>query len=108
MDRLGRFEDDDVRLGQAFVDVAAIGVLQQRKVADAERRAEQLQHALDGRSSCSRPRASAANVMASPSGSLQPVALAVGGDLHGAGRGLAGVCCDHGALVVDALSMVKL
>ncbi|MBW3659048.1 MAG: GAF and ANTAR domain-containing protein [Actinobacteria bacterium] len=48
-DEPGGFEEEDVRLGQAFGDVAAIGILQQRKVADAERRAEQLQHALDSR-----------------------------------------------------------
>lgn len=45
----GRFEDDDVRLGQAFADVAAIGVLQERKVTQAKRRASQLQQALDSR-----------------------------------------------------------
>lgn len=42
----GEFEDDDVRLAQAFADVAAIGILQERKVSDAERRSQQLQEAL--------------------------------------------------------------
>jgi GAF domain-containing protein len=48
-DEPGPFEDDDVRLGQAFADVAAIGILQERKVTAAQRRADQLQHALDTR-----------------------------------------------------------
>jgi GAF domain-containing protein len=48
-DRTGDFDDDDIRLGQAFADAAAIGILQERKVANAERRAEHLQHALDSR-----------------------------------------------------------
>ena len=47
--RPGRFDDDDIRLAQAFADVAAIGIMQERKVTSAERRAEQLQHALDSR-----------------------------------------------------------
>lgn len=46
---MGVFRDDDVRLAQAFADVAAIGILQQRTVAAAEERAEQLQHALHSR-----------------------------------------------------------
>ncbi|HVL99220.1 MAG TPA: GAF and ANTAR domain-containing protein [Egibacteraceae bacterium] len=45
----GAFEENDVRLAQAFADIAAIGILQQRKVADAEDRAHQLQSALDSR-----------------------------------------------------------
>ncbi len=45
----GPFHGDDIRLGQAFADVAAIGILQQRKVVEAEQRAAQLQHALDSR-----------------------------------------------------------
>lgn len=48
-ERPGSFHEDDVRLGQAFADVAAIGILQQRKVTDAQRRADQLQHALNSR-----------------------------------------------------------
>ena len=48
-DITGAFADDDVRLAQAFADVAAIGILQERKVTGAERRAEQLQHALASR-----------------------------------------------------------
>lgn len=48
-DRPGDFRDDDIRLGQAFADVAAIGILQERRIADARRRADQLQHALDSR-----------------------------------------------------------
>lgn len=48
-DVAGDFRDDDVRLGQAFADVAAIGIMQERKVTDAERRATQLQYALDAR-----------------------------------------------------------
>lgn len=45
----GAFHDDDIQLGQAFADVATIGILQERKVDKAERRAEHLQHALDSR-----------------------------------------------------------
>lgn len=45
----GGFDDDDVRLGQAFADVAAIGILQERKVTDSQRRADQLQTALNSR-----------------------------------------------------------
>lgn len=45
----GPFGDDDVRLAQAFADVAAIGILQQIQVAEAETRAEQLQNALNSR-----------------------------------------------------------
>lgn len=45
----GAFEGDDVRLAQAFADVAAIGILQERRVGEAERRSDQLQHALDSR-----------------------------------------------------------
>lgn len=45
----GEFADDDIRLGKAFADVAAIGILQERRVTSAELRADQLQHALDSR-----------------------------------------------------------
>lgn len=45
----GAFLDDDIQLGQAFADVATIGILQERKVDHAERRADQLQRALDSR-----------------------------------------------------------
>ena len=48
-DEPGAFDEEDVRLAQAFADVAAIGILQERKVTRAEQRARQLQHALDGR-----------------------------------------------------------
>jgi GAF domain-containing protein len=43
------FHEDDVRLAQAFADVAAIGILQRRTVAAAEERSRQLQHALNSR-----------------------------------------------------------
>lgn len=43
------FDDKDVELGQAFADVAAVGIMQQRKITAAEQRAEQLQGALDSR-----------------------------------------------------------
>lgn len=39
----------EVRLGQALADMAAVGILQQRSVSEAERRSAQLQHALDSR-----------------------------------------------------------
>lgn len=45
----GPFGEADVRLGQAFADVAAIGILQQRQVTQAEQRADQLQDALSSR-----------------------------------------------------------
>ena len=45
----GPFPEEAVRWAQAFADVAAIGILQERKVAAAERRAEQLQGALTSR-----------------------------------------------------------
>ena len=45
----GPFGNEDVQLAQAFADVAAIGILQRRQVADAEGRAEQLQNALNSR-----------------------------------------------------------
>lgn len=43
------FEDNEVRLGQALADIAAVGILQERAVVEAERRAEQLQRALNSR-----------------------------------------------------------
>lgn len=36
-------------MGQALADIAAVGILQERSVFEAERRAEQLQRALDSR-----------------------------------------------------------
>ncbi len=48
-DTPGELHPHHVRLGQAFADVAAIGILQARKVATAEERAAQLQYALDSR-----------------------------------------------------------
>lgn len=43
------FAPHDVRLGQALADVAAVGILQERTVFQAERRSAQLQGALDSR-----------------------------------------------------------
>lgn len=43
------FAPHEVRLGQALADVAVVGILQERAVFVAERRAEQLQRALDSR-----------------------------------------------------------
>lgn len=43
------FPSDEVRLGQALADIAAVGILQERAVFAAERRSEQLQRALDSR-----------------------------------------------------------
>lgn len=43
------FAPHEARLGQALADIAAVGILQQRSVFEAERRAGQLQHALDSR-----------------------------------------------------------
>lgn len=48
-DTPGAFRARDIRLAQAFADVAAIGILQQRLVIDAQHRSAQLQHALDSR-----------------------------------------------------------
>lgn len=45
----GPFDESDVRLAQAFADVAAIGILHHRQVAQVEMRAEQLQTALSSR-----------------------------------------------------------
>lgn len=43
------FADHEVRLGQALADIAAVGILRERAVFVAERRCEQLQHALNSR-----------------------------------------------------------
>lgn len=43
------FAAGEVGLGQALADVAAVGILQERAVVEAERRSQQLQHALDNR-----------------------------------------------------------
>lgn len=45
----GPFGDSDIGLAQAFADVAAIGILQQRQVVEAKTRADQLQGALNTR-----------------------------------------------------------
>ena len=45
----GALSDEELRLTQAFADVATVGILRDRKVSEAERRAEQLQGALDSR-----------------------------------------------------------
>jgi transcriptional regulator with GAF, ATPase, and Fis domain len=45
----GEFREEDIRLAQAFADIGTIGILHQRKIEDAERRAEQLQSALESR-----------------------------------------------------------
>lgn len=45
----GPFDDNDIQLAQAFADVAAIGILQQRQVLEAQTRADQLQGALNTR-----------------------------------------------------------
>lgn len=45
----GGLSDDETELGQSLADMAAIGILQQRAVADANVRAEHLQRALDSR-----------------------------------------------------------
>ncbi len=48
-DTPGAFAEEDVRLAQAFADVATIGIINERKLATAEVRAAQLQTALDTR-----------------------------------------------------------
>lgn len=47
--RPGSLSHDQARYAQAFADIAAVGILTQGKVTEAERRAEQLQHALHSR-----------------------------------------------------------
>ena len=41
--------EDDMRLAQALADIAAVGILQQRQVAEAQERTAHLQHALSSR-----------------------------------------------------------
>ena len=48
-DSAGGFYPDDVRVAQAFADVAALAILQERRVHDARTRNAQLQRALDSR-----------------------------------------------------------
>lgn len=48
-ERPGELSDDAVRLGQAFADMATIGILQQRKLTTAERLNDQLAFALQSR-----------------------------------------------------------
>lgn len=43
------FAPHEIHLGQALADIAAVGILQERSLYEAERRAEQLQRALDSR-----------------------------------------------------------
>jgi len=43
------FAPHEIRLGQALADIAAVGILQERAVFAAERRADQLQRALNSR-----------------------------------------------------------
>lgn len=45
----GPFPEEAMRLAQAFADMAAVGILQERRLSAAERRAEQLQGALHSR-----------------------------------------------------------
>jgi GAF domain-containing protein len=45
----GPFAGEDVDTAQALADVATVGVLQERRLDEAEARARQLQHALDSR-----------------------------------------------------------
>lgn len=48
-DQPGAFAQADVDLAQAFAHVAAIGIMQERRLSDAELRSGQLQYALDSR-----------------------------------------------------------
>lgn len=43
------FANHEIRLGQALADIAAVGIIQERAVVEAEQRSEQLQRALDSR-----------------------------------------------------------
>ncbi len=45
----GIFEGDDVLAGRAMADIATIGIMHERIVREAELSAEQLRHALEGR-----------------------------------------------------------
>lgn len=45
----GVFENEDVLAGRAMADIATIGIMHERLVREAELRAEQLRHTLDGR-----------------------------------------------------------
>jgi GAF domain-containing protein len=45
----GMMNDSDMRAGQAFADIATIGILQNRSALAAQRIIEQLHHALDNR-----------------------------------------------------------
>ncbi|MDP8931618.1 MAG: GAF and ANTAR domain-containing protein [Actinomycetota bacterium] len=45
----GVFETEDVLAGRAMADIATIGIMHERLVREAELRADQLRHALDGR-----------------------------------------------------------
>jgi GAF domain-containing protein len=43
------FASHEIRLGQGLANIAAVGILQERRVFEADRRSDQLQHALDSR-----------------------------------------------------------
>ncbi|HUG85288.1 MAG TPA: GAF and ANTAR domain-containing protein [Euzebya sp.] len=45
----GPFDKEDLQIGQSLADVAAIGILQQRRIVRAEDRAQNLHHALESR-----------------------------------------------------------
>lgn len=46
---LSAYADHEIRLGQALADIAAVGILNERAVFEAEHRSRQLQRALDSR-----------------------------------------------------------
>lgn len=50
----GDFDSADVLAGRAMADIAAIGIMHERVVREAELRAEQIQHALDSRAAVER------------------------------------------------------